>query len=159
MNKGLRIIRYYFIRLFRLKSGTSKISLGFSLGFIPCWFPTFGIGIMISIALAKLFKVNIVSSMIAASLGAFVWPVLFFLDYQTGTLIFSSSLKDAGSSFVVGAILNSFIFMLISYVVFYNIFKKYRLFLLDKLRSKTKTIRNITKVNVARSPKKTKETM
>ncbi len=81
-----RYVKYYLIRLFRLNKGAHQVAMGFVLGFIPCWLPTFGIGPMMSVFIARFFKVNVVAAIIAASLGSFIWPVLFYLNVFTGSL-------------------------------------------------------------------------
>ncbi|NBI28844.1 DUF2062 domain-containing protein [Chengkuizengella marina] len=140
MKKWFRGVKYYCIRLFRLKSGAKQISLGFSLGFIPCWFPTFGIGPMLSIALAKIFKVNMVATIIAASLGSFIWPVLFIGNYQIGEwLFFRLEHMDALSmtyDFMIGAVINSILSSVILYFVLYFLFKRYRITILKKMKTK-----------------------
>lgn len=51
-----RILKFYLIRLFRLKKGAKQISLGLVAGFVPNWFPTFGLGPLISVVLARLVR-------------------------------------------------------------------------------------------------------
>lgn len=157
-----RVSRYYLIRIFRLKQGSSKIALGFVLGFFPCWFPTFGIGPAASVALAKFAKVNVVAAIVAAALGSFMWPILFPLNYQMGGLFngdpstqennfhhvgynreeYMESFNwfaETGYTFAIGAIVNSILFTGLGYIVLYYIFSRYRLIILGKLRSSLKS--------------------
>lgn len=145
--KILRWIKYYLIRLFRLRSGAHKIALGFVVGFSPCWFPTFGTGPIFSIFLARLFRIDVISAFIAASLGSFVWPFLFIFNLKVGDwLNFTSesghedvhysdsfSFADLGLSFVLGTFFNLIVFSAIGYVILYYLFNRYRVTILRKL--------------------------
>jgi uncharacterized protein (DUF2062 family) len=154
ISKLLRRLKYYLIRLFRLKKGAKQIALGTVLGFFPCWFPTFGIGPMLSIALSKFAKANIPSAIISASLGSVLWPILFFLNYKTGALLYAkpgdlpgkiddtdylepieqvNTLQEVGVTFLVGSLVNSIVFSIVGYFFFYYIFNKYRIAILKKL--------------------------
>jgi uncharacterized protein (DUF2062 family) len=155
----LRNIKYALIRLFRLKKGAKQVSLGFVFGFFPSWFPTFGIGPILSIALTKYVKGSVVSAVVAAALGSFCWPLLFYLNYKVGYYITFSKqgtatapeidydkvdyiepieqvnmLEDIGISFLAGSIVNSILFSLIGYFVFYYIFSRYRSVILGWFR-------------------------
>lgn len=151
-----RKTKYYLIRLLRLKTDAKDIAFGLTLGFFPNWFPTFGTGPIISIALAKLFNTSVISAFIGGVAGALLWPILFFLNYKTGNYLldFSSSITDIneaeieavnlfyyktkkiGYEFLSGAIVNSIIFSFIIYFTSYVIFKKYRYLYLKLLKSK-----------------------
>jgi uncharacterized protein (DUF2062 family) len=160
MNVIIRRVKYYLIRLFRLKEGARQIALGFVFGLFPCWYPTFGIGPLLSIGLSKLVKGNVIASVISAALGSVIWLPLFLLNYQVGNSLkslwkadeqhqrivleiddveYSEPIKqinkfhDYGSDFLVGALFNSVIFSLIAYVIVYFIFSKYRNSILSKL--------------------------
>lgn len=153
-----RKIKYYIIRLLRLKTDAKDIAFGLTLGFFPNWFPTFGTGPIISVALAKLFKTNILSALIGGISGALLWPILFVINYKTGNYIldFSSSItdineaeieavslfyyktKEIGFVFLSGAIINSIIFSFIIYFTSYVVFKKYRYLTLKLLVRKRK---------------------
>ncbi|UFJ41501.1 DUF2062 domain-containing protein [Brevibacillus humidisoli] len=157
--KFTRKIKFYLIRLFRLKSGVRQISLGFVVGFFPCWFPTFGVGPALSVLLTKITKGNVPSAIIAASLGSFLWPILFLMNYKAGEILDAvtgfygeqvkmgpvasaqpvtnvESFTDIGVQFVVGSVFNSIFFSLIGYFIFYYIFRRYRHTILAKLRGK-----------------------
>jgi uncharacterized protein (DUF2062 family) len=83
----LRKVKYYFVRLFRVKKGSKQISLGLVLGFFPCWFPTFGIGPAMSIGLTRLLNGSVVAAIFSAGAGTFLWPVLFYLNFKAGRII------------------------------------------------------------------------
>ncbi|RXT04182.1 DUF2062 domain-containing protein [Ammoniphilus sp. CFH 90114] len=142
-----RILMYYLIRLFRLQKGAQKISLGLVFGFAPNWFPTFGLGPMLSVVLARFVRGNIPAALISASFGSFLWPFLFVLNYKVGCLFMNSNpaqadeisqgffiaIQDVSLYFFVGALLNTILSGLIGYFLFYFLFSKYRHTILKKL--------------------------
>lgn len=157
--KFARSIRYYVLRLFRLRSGAHKIALGFVMGFYPCWFPTFGVGPALSVLIARLVKANVVAAIVAAGLGSFLWPVLFYMNYVAGRLLFGlsdwlftekpvhledvdytepigqvNSWSEMGTEFVVGSVFNSIVLSAVGYFVLLIIFSRYRERLLKKIR-------------------------
>lgn len=153
-----RRIKYYLIRVFRERKGASQVAFGIVLGFFPCWFPTFGVGPAMSVALARFAGANVVGAITAAALGSFLWPVLFFLNYRMGALFTDrweerrldevkydgdeyvkpieevNTLGDIGLTFVVGSVLNSILFTIAGYFVLKYVFSRYRLTILRKLR-------------------------
>ncbi|MBP1154681.1 MULTISPECIES: DUF2062 domain-containing protein [unclassified Paenibacillus] len=157
--KWTRKWRLALIRMIRVKAAAHHVALGLAVGFLPCWFPTFGIGALLSAGLARLFKASVSASLLAAAIGSFLWPALFYLNYKIGgfvSLLFSRSAPvdielneveyvdtaesvqswaQMGIDFTVGAIMNSIVFSMLGYYVFLVILKKYRSPLLYKLRS------------------------
>ncbi|RXT04125.1 DUF2062 domain-containing protein [Ammoniphilus sp. CFH 90114] len=151
-----RGLKYYLLRLFRLKAGPHQIAMGLTLGFVPNWFPTFGLGPMLSIALAKLTGVNLVAAVIGGVMGAPIWPILFLLNYKVGSFIFSepskvndlnevhyleavdetvSGLQHSGSlQYITGTFINIAVSSVLIYLSFYFLFRKYRTTILLKLR-------------------------
>lgn len=167
IRKWLRKIKYYFLKLLRIRKSDHVVAIGFVAGFFHCWFPTFGVGMLMSIALAKLLRGNLAAAIISGSIGSFLWPGLFFLNYRVGFIIESlfrapvsqlddaigepvpdvhyskaadhfSSFGDIGLNFLAGSIVNSILFSIIGYVVLRIILKHYRLPLLRKLRRKSR---------------------
>lgn len=152
-----RIIKYYFIRLLRQKSDAKDVSLGLAIGFVPNWYPTFGLGPIISIALAKIFRTNLVSAFIGGISGSIIWPFLFYLNYKVGNFVlhFGSNItgkingrhlesvnlfyyktKTIGFDFFIGSVINVVVFGIIIYFVCYIIFSKYRAFYLRIMKKK-----------------------
>ncbi|GGG04643.1 DUF2062 domain-containing protein [Paenibacillus abyssi] len=162
----LRRLRYNLILLFRQNKSAHQISLGFVIGFFPCWYPTFGVGLALSVALAKFVRGNILASVIAASIGSFLWPMLFFLNYKAGILLrglmsgeteeIGDHLKleeiwpdeyeepaeqinawgQAGIDFLWGAVLNSIVLTIIGYLIVRILITRYRLDILRLIRGK-----------------------
>lgn len=161
--KLIRRMKYYCLRLLRIKNSDHRIAVGFMAGFFHCWFPTFGIGMLLSVGVAKLLRGNLAAAIISGSLGSFMWPVLFFLNYKVGFILSSffttpafqleevidipipdfdysetvdhfSSLGHIGTHFLVGSLVNSVLFSIVGYYVVRYILKYYRQPLLRKLR-------------------------
>ena len=153
-----RRIKYYFIRVFRLKGSPHQVAAGISMGFLPSWFPTFGLGPVLSVGLAKLSRTNEVAAFVGGVIGTPIWPLLFLLNYQVGSAIldrqpkidkleevdYSSALEhtvegvnnfqSSGYSFLLGAVINIVISSILVYFVIYFLFKRYRVSILNKLR-------------------------
>lgn len=163
-NKLIRRVKYYCLKLLRIKKSDHVIAIGFIAGFFHCWFPTFGIGMLLSIGLARLLKGNLAAAVISGTLGSFMWPLLFFMNYKVGFILKSlfhspiteldeaishpvpdpdysetvdhiSTFGKLGLHFLAGSIVNSIIFSIVGYFVLRFILKRYRLPLLQKLRS------------------------
>ncbi|MGG0720538.1 DUF2062 domain-containing protein [Robertmurraya massiliosenegalensis] len=153
-----RRIKYYFIRLFRLKGSPHQVAAGLTMGFLPSWFPTFGLGPVLSVSLAKLTRSNEVAALVGGVIGTPIWPLLFLFNYKIGSLLLDRQPKvdgleevdyinalqhtiegvtgshSRGFSFLIGAITNIFVFSILIYLVAYLIFKKYRVSILEKIR-------------------------
>lgn len=85
--KYSRQLKYYILRLLRMKNSNHRIAIGFAWGFFPCWYPTFGVGMILSMLLTRVFRGNIPAALLAASVGSVIWPGLFYLNYRTGVLL------------------------------------------------------------------------
>jgi uncharacterized protein len=153
--KFSRRIKYYLIRLFRLKASPHQVALGLAVGFTPNWLPTFGLGPMLSITLAKMLRVNLISAFIGGVIGAPFWPILFLLNYRVGGLFMNKplevneigdveyieavndtvgSLHSGSIQFIVGASINVVLTSFVLYLLVYMLFRKYRVHILNKLK-------------------------
>lgn len=160
------MIKYKLIQLLRIRTGAQQVALGFVTGFFPCWFPTFGVGAALSIGITKLIKGNIVASIISATFGSFLWPVLFLMNFKVGRMwrawadtqiIVDDSNLDIidveyietidninewsamGIDFLVGSIINSILFTVLGYFIIRFILDRYRPSLLRLIRNKGKS--------------------
>lgn len=110
------------IRLFRIRGQSERVARGFALGFMVNFFPTFGFGVMVSAALARLLGGNLVAGLVGGALMTFFWPLLFYLNLRTGGMFVRPSVvidelddvtkktMDAlvwGQTFTLGAVINS----------------------------------------------------
>lgn len=143
MKKWIRALRYHLIRLFRLKTTAHRISLGFVFGFFHCWYPTFGVGGMLSLVLTKLLRGNLIAAGIASLLGSVVWPLFFYFNVVTGQLILgmegdsvsAPGWSGLGKEFMLGAAVNSIWFAILSYVLLNYLLQRHRLTILQWLIS------------------------
>ena len=153
-----RKIKYYLLRLFRLKANPSKVAAGFMIGLIPHWFPIFGLGPILSIGLAKLVRVNTFSAIVGAILGAPFWPLFFLLNYKIGSFMLNrntsvvegedldyiraihhateeiTSVYSSSYLFLAGAAINILLSSIFIYFVTYILFKLYRVKILAIIR-------------------------
>ncbi|AMO86719.1 DUF2062 domain-containing protein [Solibacillus sp. FSL W7-1472] len=156
--KITRVIKYNLIRLFRLKSGPHQVASGVTIGFIPSWLPTFGLGPVLSVGMARFLKANTVSALVGGVLGTFIWPLLFFLNYKVGSLLLDRNTKvdeldeveyidaiehtytgivsshSSGFIFLTGAMCNIVISSIFIYIMVYIMFKTYRVRILNRIR-------------------------
>lgn len=96
-NRGrfLRWLRYQYIRVVRLEDSPEKVAGGLALGVALGVLPSFGLGIIIALFAAGLFRVN----RAAAVVGTLVmnpWTATFFwaLSYLSGSLILGQDLHE-----------------------------------------------------------------
>lgn len=144
INKKLRIIKFLLIKLFRIKGNAHDISLGFTLGFLVNFIPSFGIGPIISTAGAKLFKGNPLAGFIGGVSLIWLFPFLFYLNVIVGETLFPYGVFPSahgmphfgegigaglhvGAAFLLGMVINILLFGMIVYFVMYNLVQKYRI--------------------------------
>ncbi|AJI21483.1 DUF2062 domain-containing protein [Priestia megaterium] len=150
-----RRFKYLLIKLLRLKDHSHKVALGFSLGSVVNFVPTFGFGLIISVGLAKLCKGNSIAGLVGGMFFMWAFPLMFYLNTVVGGYIFpldfdQTLLQSAdgnldnrlelgakvGKNFLTGMFLNSFLFGSILYIVSYYIINQYRGFLLHYISKK-----------------------
>lgn len=84
-----RIFRYIYLRLIRVGGDPVHIALGFSLGVFLGVFPTFGIGIPLSLLLASVLRWNRVSAMLGSLvMNPITTPFFWTLSGMLGAAIF-----------------------------------------------------------------------
>jgi len=84
-----RIFRYIYLRLVRVGGDPVHIALGFSLGVFLGVFPTFGIGIPLSLLLASAFRWNRVSAVLGSLvMNPITTPLFWTLSGMLGAAIF-----------------------------------------------------------------------
>jgi len=129
------------IRLFRIRGQSERVARGFALGLVVNFFPTFGFGVVISAALARLLGGNMVAGLVGAASLTFFWPLLFYFNMRAGSLFIRPSVMidefedvtpktmDAlvwGQTFTLGAIVNSALAGLTVYLVLRLIYRQIR---------------------------------
>lgn len=144
IKKQLRHAKFLLIRLFRIKGNAHNISLGFTIGFLVHFVPTFGVGPLISAACAKLLKGNTVAGFIGGVSLIWLFPFLFYLNVIVGESLFPYGLfpgaagmpqhgalldtgMHVGAAFFLGMVINIILFGFIVYFLIYTLIQKYRL--------------------------------
>ncbi|PAQ16686.1 hypothetical protein CD798_00960 [Bacillaceae bacterium SAOS 7] len=142
-----RRIKYLLLKFFRLKGSAHSISIGFTLGASINFIPSFGIGVLISVAIAKLCRGNPIAGFLGGISLMWVFPVLFYLNLLTGRFIFPDNLGEVvdkvashsasldqsvltslslGRTFIIGMLINIALFICLLYPPIYLICKKYQ---------------------------------
>ena len=151
--KYSRQIKYYFLKLIRLRGKPHELALGFTFGIFSGLMPIMPFQTALAVTLALFFK----ASKITSALGTWVsnplnWYFLYFFSYKIGASIlglpeknriFSSVMasvrnsEDAmviigkiagagsaiGSAFLIGGSVMGFIFAIPSYFIFLKFFQ------------------------------------
>jgi hypothetical protein len=90
-----RWLRYHYLRLVRLNDTPEKIAGGLALGVVLGILPTFGLGVVIALLVAGIFRVNKVSA-IAGTLVMNPWTATFFwaASYMVGSLVMGNNIAE-----------------------------------------------------------------
>ncbi|MBM7662395.1 uncharacterized protein (DUF2062 family) [Bacillus mesophilus] len=143
INKQLRKIKYLLIRLFRIKSNAHSIAVGFTVGSLMNFVPSFGLGPLLSAASAKLVRANTLAGFIGGLSFLWLFPLFFYLNVIIGELFIpidvfelEESLGDTeeaieasfqvGKAFLFGMVINLVVFGLVIYLLSYMMIRKYR---------------------------------
>jgi uncharacterized protein (DUF2062 family) len=143
---GIRdALLYQAIRFFRLRGTREKAARGFAIGLACNFHPTFGLGSILGAFLARLCGGSLVAGLVGGSTLAFIWPIVFHMNIRTGALFFKPAIlvdelvcAALGKTFAIGAIVNSLVAILISYVVFLLMFERVRAPALKWLRERVR---------------------
>ncbi|MCA1029458.1 DUF2062 domain-containing protein [Bacillus timonensis] len=150
-----RKVKYLLIKLLRLEDSSHSISLGFTLGLLVNFVPSFGLGPIISTGLARLFRGNSIAGFIGGICIIWAFPLLFYLNIVVGDLVLPYELHEqlntlndttdallaglhVGKSFIVGMFINMLITGIIVYFSCFALLKRYRKQLLFYLQKKWK---------------------
>lgn len=136
-----RGVLYNAIRLTRIRDASEKVARGFAVGLMVNFFPTFGLGMLISGFCARLLGGNWVAGLAGGAALGLLWPVLFLLNIWVGGLFYRpplvlDELADVtdkamsalvwGRTFTVGAILNSLVVGAVVYLLLRLAYEKTR---------------------------------
>jgi uncharacterized protein (DUF2062 family) len=152
--RGIRdVFLFQTIRFFRLRGTPEKLARGFAIGLACSFYPTFGFGGFLAAFLARVLGGNLVAGFVGGTVLAFVWPLVFFLNIQTGGLflrppIVVDDLEDVteqtvnalvwGQTFALGAAINSLVAAVAAYLVFLLVFERIRPSALNWLRQRVR---------------------
>lgn len=146
-----RSIKYYSLKFLRLKGTPVKIALGFAIGAMVNFYPTFGFGIVIAGFLAGVLGGNITAGVVGDVIFKSFFPFFFYCDLLIGNKILghhnynlSKGLKKlielepraflyVGKAFFIGAIVNSLILGIILFFVVNKLLRDYRPFLVKTI--------------------------
>jgi uncharacterized protein (DUF2062 family) len=143
INKQIRKIKFLLIKLLRIKDNAHSIALGFTVGLIINFVPSFGFGPLLSTAGAKILRGNPLAGFIGGISIIWAFPILFYLNYLVGEIIYPVKLTKVGDSldntdealevglqlgqaFFIGMGINVIVFCLITYPLVFYMVKKYR---------------------------------
>jgi uncharacterized protein (DUF2062 family) len=138
-----RRFKYLIIKLLRIHDKAHSIALGFSLGLLINFVPSFGFGPVVSVAFAKLFRGNPVAGFLGGISLIWAFPILFYLNLLAGEIFLSleateilggiSDSEDAleagihlGKAFFVGMVINMLIMATVIYFTVYALITRYR---------------------------------
>ncbi len=137
-------MRYYILKFLRLKGTPKKVALGFAVGSIVNFYPTFGFGVPIAGAVAAFVRGNIPAGIVGDILFKPLFPFFFYLDLLVGYKLMGLEADNlaqvamdlakldpqafliAGKVFMFGALINSLLTGLVLFLVVHTIFKSYR---------------------------------
>jgi uncharacterized protein len=139
-----RRLKFLAIKFLRLKGTPSKVALGFAVGAVVNFSPTFGFGIIIAGFLAGLLRGSITAGIVGDIIFKTLFPLFFYCNLLLGNFILdaknvniTSSLKQlirleasafffVGKAFFLGAFINSIALGVILFLIVYKLFKDYR---------------------------------
>lgn len=140
------ILKNLIRKLVGIKDTPQKIALGFAIGVFWGVFPTVGIGTILAIAVAALFKANKISAVAGSLFGLPIFGMIYtIISVFIGGLILGNELTDimllikdirefgwkhimkyAITSYSLGIVTLSFTLSFIAYISLLAIIKKYK---------------------------------
>jgi uncharacterized protein len=141
IRKKLRQCKCLTLKLLRLKDNSHSIALGFTVGLLINFVPSFGIGPFISTAIAKVFKGNSFAGLVGGVSLIWAFPFFFYLNLVVGYLFYPIDVIDPsidysseaidvglqlGKAFFIGMFINLPIFGILTYFIMNSIVRKYR---------------------------------
>ena len=154
IRKKLREFKCLTLKLLRLKDSAHSIALGFTVGLLINFVPSFGIGPLISTACAKIFKGNPFAGLVGGVSLIWAFPFFFYLNLAVGHLFYPLDAIDPtvtvtdstsgavglglqiGKAFFTGMFINIPIFGIITYIIMNSAVKKYRCTMLTFVQRK-----------------------
>lgn len=145
-----RRLKYYLIKLCRLHDSPKSVAGGFAFGALVHFYPTFGFGGLLAVALSSLFRTNNVAATLSWAILSPLFPVLFYLNIVIGSIFFEPaersldrlimvhvSWRDVmhlGKAFFIGALINGLIAAVIIWWLGYLVLKYNRKTILRFIR-------------------------
>ncbi len=144
IRKKLRQFKCLTLKLLRLKDNAHSIALGFTVGLLINFVPSFGIGPVISTACAKIFKGNPFAGLVGGVSLIWAFPFFFYLNLVVGHLFFPIDViapsvhtvdsthqaigvgLQLGKAFFTGMLINIPIFGILTYTIMNSVVKRFR---------------------------------
>lgn len=139
-----RRLRFYILKLLRLKGAPTKVAFGFALGACINFYPTFGIALILAGFLGGITRSNVPAALLGDLLFKPLFPAMFYINLVVGDnfvrektqdlawafpkllLLQSESFFVLGKVFFTGAFINSMVFGAILFSIVYKVFKDHR---------------------------------
>ncbi|MGE5423274.1 MAG: DUF2062 domain-containing protein [Ignavibacteriales bacterium] len=151
-------VRTYLLKLFMKEDAPARLAVGFALGAITNFYPTFGFGLPLTIALAVITRTSIIGSIVGENLFKILYPITLYLSFLVGSLLFPLSNQTLNmhsilrmctswhgfsrswhifapyaKSFFAGALINSVVFGAVLTLVIYVLLVRHRHTILQHL--------------------------
>ncbi len=95
LERARRTFRYIYLRLIRVGGDPVHVGLGFALGVFLGVFPTFGLGIPLSLLLASLLRWNRVSAVLGSLvMNPLTTPFFWSLSGTVGAALFRADVRN-----------------------------------------------------------------
>lgn len=132
-----RILKLIYLKIIRISDSPEKIAKSFALGVFIGIFPTFGIGGILALILAKILKLNYIASVLGTfTMNYFTSPIFWSLSYFLGNLILEGKvsfrflregeIKYFALTYILGNLISSIVFSFLSYFVIKEVITKYK---------------------------------
>jgi len=131
-----RRLRYFYLRLIRLRSTPPAIARGMALGVFAGWFPFFGVQTIFSVVLAAAFRGNkLVAAAATWVSNPLTYVPIYAFNFQVGCWLLGwdqqsldrvnwrswSQMSELGSAFVTRILFGSFVAGLVAAAIAYGI--------------------------------------
>jgi uncharacterized protein (DUF2062 family) len=142
LKKLKRSFKFLLIKLLRIKDKAHSVAIGFTMGLLINFVPSFGFGPVISVAIARIARGNTVAGFLGGISLIWAFPFLFYLNVLVGNLILPFDVAEIvsvneenpaievglhlGKAFFIGMFINIIIFGIVSYFSMLFIVTKYR---------------------------------
>ncbi|MGB9856945.1 MAG: DUF2062 domain-containing protein [Dictyoglomaceae bacterium] len=132
-----RFLKYIYLKVIRINDSPEKIAKSIALGVFIGVFPTFGIGGILALILAKILRLNYIATVLGTFImNYFTSPLFWSLSYFLGSLILEGKIelkflkegeiKYFALTYLIGNLVVSFLTALLSYFLTKKAVEKYK---------------------------------
>ncbi len=151
-------LKKHFKEVIEIKDSPKSIALGFAIGTAIAVLPTFGLGVLIGLGIALIFKGVSKISLFASFLvwNPFILGSLIPLEYEIGNFLLREGMtatsnvgilnvfSDYSKKYLLGNLIITFVFSTLSYVIIYVLTdknqKQYKKFIKEPLEQVIETV-------------------